>query len=110
MDRDGNADLRGLESGVIFDPDEDGFLERVGWVKAEDGMLARDLNSNGTIDDQSELFGNATTSGFAMLAELDSNSDNVINNLDADWNTLLVWQDLNQDGIGQSVSYRQFNN
>lgn len=60
-----------------FDTDGDGFAERSGWVYSDDGFLARDLNGNGEIDDVSELFGNATQSGFAELATLDSNGDGV---------------------------------
>lgn len=102
MDRDGQVDLRPINDGRVFDVDEDGFDERVGWVKAEDGMLARDLNSDGEITEQSELFGNPTTSGFTALSALDSNSDGKIDVNDTAFNTLLIWQDANQDGIGQA--------
>ncbi len=56
----------------LFDIDGDHFAERVGWVGADDGLLALDHNGNGKIDNISELFGNATTSGFAMLAANDN--------------------------------------
>lgn len=41
-------------------------------VSAQDGLLVRDLNSNGVIDDHSELFGTNTTDGFIVLRTLDS--------------------------------------
>lgn len=44
----------------------------------DDGLLARDLNSNGRIDNITELFGNATTPGFTALKTRDSNNDNRI--------------------------------
>ncbi len=80
-----------------FDLDGDGFAEPAGWVSPDDGFLARDLNSNGTIDDVSELFGNQTVDGFTELATLDSNSDGVIDSNDTDFGTLRIWRDLDQD-------------
>jgi hypothetical protein len=59
----------------------------------------RDLNGNGTIDNQSELFGSASQSGFAVLSTLDQNSDGVINSSDQGFASLSVWQDLNRNGI-----------
>lgn len=105
MDRDGQADLiSGADAtSRMFDVDEDGFLEHVGWVSAQDGFLARDLDADGKITDQAELFGNLTTSGYTMLSALDSNSDGKIDINDTDFNTLVVWQDANQDGIGQAT-------
>ena len=52
---------------VLFDLDGDDYLERSGWVRPDDGFLVADLNSNGTIDDVSEMFGNASTPGFVAL-------------------------------------------
>ncbi|MGN8037840.1 type I secretion C-terminal target domain-containing protein [Chitinophaga sp. 22321] len=105
MDRDGVADLiSGADATArMFDVDEDGFLEHVGWVSAQDGFLARDLDADGEITEQAELFGNLTTSGYTMLSALDSNSDGKIDINDTDFSTLVVWQDANQDGIGQAT-------
>jgi len=47
-------------------------------VRGDDGLLARDANSNGTIDGIAELFGNQSKSGFTMLAACDLNADGVI--------------------------------
>ncbi|HFC7817673.1 TPA: hypothetical protein ACFOZK_002215, partial [Neisseria meningitidis] len=44
--------------------------------------------------------------GYAALAELDSNGDNIINAADAAFQSLRVWQDLNQDGISQANELR----
>ncbi len=103
MDKNNQVDLQSINEGRVFDVDSDGFDEHVGWVKPQDGILCRDLDSDGSITDQSELFGNPTTSGFDALALLDSNSDGVINSSDTGFTSLLVWQDANQDGIGQST-------
>jgi hypothetical protein len=98
LDRDG-LELTRQGDGVYFDIDNDGFAEHTGWVGGDDGLLARDLNGNGKIDGQSELFGTATVSGFTALATLDSNSDGVINAADTGFNTLRVWRDLNGNGV-----------
>ena len=88
------------KSSVYFDMDNDGFAERTAWVSAEDGLLAIDTNSNGKIDNQSELFGNSDiyADGFLKLASLDSNSDNAITSADSSFSNLRVWVDANQNG------------
>ncbi len=107
LDLDGDGiELSQLNNtgSVYWDGDVDGFREASGWVKADDGLLVRDLNANGTIDDNSELFGNGATyaSGFASLAALDSNHDNKITSADTNFSQLKVWQDTNQDGVSQA--------
>lgn len=84
-----------------FDIDADGFAEQTAWVGGDDGLLVRDLDSSGTIDSSAELFGSATIDGFALLASFDLNSDHVINQYDAVWADLLIWQDVNEDAITQ---------
>ncbi|MBV7534453.1 carboxypeptidase regulatory-like domain-containing protein [Duganella sp. sic0402] len=70
-----------------------------GWLSKGDGFLAIDRNGNGAIDDISELFGGASKgSGFAKLASYDSNGDGVVDAHDADFASLLIWQDANSDG------------
>lgn len=90
------------DPGAFFDLDNDGFAEATGWVSADDGLLARDVNQNGRIDDASELFGSASTDGFAILSLLDSNGDLVINQNDTAFAELLIWQDANEDGVSQA--------
>ncbi|PKN89267.1 MAG: hypothetical protein CVU51_01055 [Deltaproteobacteria bacterium HGW-Deltaproteobacteria-1] len=95
---------------ILFDHDGDGLKTGTGWIKPDDGLLVMDRNSNGTIDNGTELFGDSTplyaggtaTDGFAALAQEDTNFDGVVNNLDANWNNLRVWRDLNSDAISQS--------
>jgi Ca2+-binding RTX toxin-like protein len=93
------VELTRIENGTFFDIDNDGFAERTAWVSGTDGFLARDLNGNGKIDGQSELFGNASTSGFAALTTLDSTADGMINASDTGFGTLRVWRDLNGNGV-----------
>ncbi len=102
IDLDGDGiELTSLdESPTFFDLNVDGFAEHTGWVAPDDGLLAMDANGNGNIDDNSELFGNATgySNGFAQLEQLDSNSDGVIDENDDQFANLLIWRDLDQDG------------
>ena len=104
LDLDGDGiELTAVSStSASFDVDGDQFAERTGWVAPDDGFLALDRNANGTIDDISELFGNANQSGFDELATLDSNGDGTIDALDTQFVDLRVWQDLNQDGVTDS--------
>ena len=47
-------------SGSLFDHNRDGIRTATGWVSADDGLLVRDLNGNGKIDNGGELFGDNT--------------------------------------------------
>ena len=59
LDLDGDGvETTTVESGVYFDHDDNGFAEKSGWVGKDDGLLVRDINNNGLIDDGTELFGN----------------------------------------------------
>lgn len=107
LDLDGDGvETTTVESGVYFDHDDNGFAEKSGWVGKDDGLLVRDINNNGLIDDGTELFGNNSVlssgqkaaNGFEALADLDSNSDGVFNSSDAAWNQVKVWKDANQNG------------
>ncbi len=102
LDNDG-IELTNLATDAVYwDIDSDGFKEAAAWVKADDALLVRDWNNNGTIDNHGELFGTQTVDGFTKLTELDSNGDNIINSTDTDFANLQIWQDLNQDGISQA--------
>ncbi|MBH8574955.1 hypothetical protein I8752_18425, partial [Nostocaceae cyanobacterium CENA369] len=101
LDLDGDGiELVSLEQSTAqFDLNADGFREQTGWVKGDDGILALDANSDGKINDITELFGDAVTDGFTELATLDSNNDKVIDSRDTQFSKLQIWQDFNQNGI-----------
>jgi Ca2+-binding RTX toxin-like protein/LysM repeat protein len=110
LDLDGDGvETLGKSSGVQFDLDADGFAELSGWAGADDGLLVRDINGNGQIDNGRELFGNYTqlnngdsaANGFAALADLDSNGDGAVDANDDAFDQLRVWQDANSDGVVQ---------
>ncbi|MEA3037140.1 MAG: hypothetical protein QOH04_2917 [Sphingomonadales bacterium] len=100
LDGDGYELTTQGNSRTYFEFDQDGFGERTGWLRGgDDGFLVRDANGNGNIDDVTEMFGNATTSGFAMLGAYDLNADGKIDAADAVFSELRVWQDANGNAV-----------
>jgi len=112
LDGDGVELITQTVSNAYFDFDQDGFAEKSGWVSGDDGMLVVDRNGDGQINDISELVGSGFVSpstslnpqndgptGFADLATYDSNGDGVVNSADSAWADLLVWRDLDGDGV-----------
>ncbi len=105
LDLDGDGvNLVNIEHGVMFDMNNNGTLDQTSWVGSHDGLLAFDANHDGLINNQSELFGDSATAkdGFANLAQYDDNHDGRIDASDKIFNDLVVWRDLNQDGISQA--------
>lgn len=109
----GGYALTGSDSPVLFDIAASGAPAPIGWTAAgaDEAFLCLDRNGNGTIDDGGELFGTATRlrsslrapNGFVALGEYDDNHDGVIDARDAVWAQLLLWRDLNHDGISQPL-------
>ncbi len=96
LDGDGVETVSRTDSKGKFDLLGTGSAIKSGWVGSDDGLLVIDTNSNGFIDDISELFGGSNKGdGFAKLASYDSNGDGVVNEDDVDFFSLLVWQDAN---------------
>ena len=106
IDLDGNGlELSDLEtSNIFFDIDADGYAENVSWTT--DGILTVDLNGDGTINDITEIFSEyfndgSANSGLEALIAYDSNGNGIISDNDTQYNQILVWQDLNQNGISE---------
>jgi hypothetical protein len=95
-------------SNVEFDLNADGRSEHVGWVDGHTAaFLVLDLNSNGIVDNGTELFGEATRlvkengiaeEGFSALAQYDSNKDSRIDANDTVFKKLKLWFDANSNG------------
>ncbi|AMW35863.1 calcium-binding protein [Haematospirillum jordaniae] len=102
LDGDGVELTHAYDRSVYFDIDNDGQAERVGWVKADDGMLAMDRNENGNIDDITELYGDDVMPAYDKLRQHDANKDGKIDAQDPDYAKLRVWRDLNQNGLTEA--------
>jgi hypothetical protein len=117
--RDGYK-LTSVDNGVRFDLNADGVAEQVAWTRrdSDDAFLALDRNGNGRIDDGSELFGNhtpagpdqpdvTTPNGFEALKFVEtpvygqSERNEVITSRDAVFSRLVLWRDLNHNGISE---------
>ncbi len=111
LDGDGIETVSASE-GVRFDIDGDGVKEQTGWVAPDDGLLAADLNDNGSIDDVGELvspsfnYENANpgdlTSSADVMALYDENKDGLISSEDEIYDKLVIWQDANSNGISEA--------
>lgn len=113
LDLDGNGistfalDGGNFAKNAFFDFDGDGVSHATGWTT--DGILVRDVNGDGIINNGTEVFGDSTLKqdgtkakhGFDALSDFDSNADSKIDKLDALFDELKVWQDKNKDGISQ---------
>ena len=106
-----------------FDIDGDGFREGMTWAGSNDGILAVDLSSDGTLDGAGDgvinqadeiAFANWGGEGVTDMQALaqardandalifDSNGDGHLNAADKHWKAMKVFQDLDQDGVSDA--------
>jgi hypothetical protein len=83
------------DAGVNYDYGSG--LVATAWAAPDDGILVRDANGNGTVDDASEfVFGG---SGLTDLQALAVQYGSTLHANDADFAKFAVWQDANSNGI-----------
>lgn len=85
-----------------FDLDADGKSEALPALTQGSAYLAIDSNGDGRINDGSELFGTRSGNGFADLAKLDSDGNFWLDESDAAFTSLRLWQPdaSGQDALG----------
>ena len=107
LDLNGNGVTKTtIKEGTYFDLNGDGFAEKTEWIENEDGLLIRDLNGNGKVDNAGELIGEnqllsngkLSKNGLEVLQDLDTNKDGYLDKNDLAYSELLVWRDLNGNG------------
>lgn len=87
----------------LFDLDSDGDMEEMSFTDGNSGFLALDKNSDGIINDGSELFGTQSGDGFADLAKYDEDGNGWIDEADSVFKDLRVWT-KDEDGNDKLVN------
>jgi len=98
------------QTKFAFDIDSDGRNDQISFVGGGSGFLALDKNSDGVINNGSELFGAQSGDGFSELAAYDLDGNNWIDENDAIYSGLRIWSKdaegndtlvaLGQQGVG----------
>jgi hypothetical protein len=111
IDVKGNGfQLTSFSGGIQYDLMGSGTPRQMAWTSrgSDDAFLVRDRNSNGVIDNGTELFSNGTPllggrspNGFEALRSYDANHDGSITAADDVYATLLLWTDSNHNGISE---------
>jgi len=86
------------DTQFAFDLNADGQTENISFVAGGSGFLVLDKNRDGRVNDGGELFGPASGDGFADLAQYDQDGNQWIDENDAVYQQLQVWQ---RDAKGQ---------
>lgn len=106
--------LTSWAEGVLFAQSPAYRPSERAWTEphSDDAWLVLDRNTDGVINDGSEMFGNKTpqpsppagheANGFLALAEYD-NGDEIIDRRDRVYSGLRLWQDRNHDGVSQPI-------
>ena len=90
----------------FFDLDCDGKEDEISNLAKGSGFLAYDKNSDGIINDGSELFGAKSGNGFKDLSAYDIDGNGWIDENDEIYNNLKVWI-RNEDGTDTLLSLKE---
>ena len=116
MDIDGDGvELTSLDnSSAFYDIYGDDYQYRMGWVAADDGLLAIDIEGDGVISQAREIsfigYLDGAETDLEGLKYFDSNKDNYLDNHDNYWNQFGVWQDKNQNGSCDNGEFKTLAN
>jgi Ca2+-binding RTX toxin-like protein len=106
LDGDGIELVDLADSSVQFDMDDDGQMDRTGWVAPDDGLLVLDRDGSGTIDNWMEFSFAVDLEGAQSdlqgLRAFDSNGNGVFEEGDLGFSLFQIWRDANQDGVSQA--------
>jgi len=91
---------------IDYDFDGDGEVESGGFTGPDDAVLAIDINLDGEVNGVEEialadLTDEEDTDLEALGTLIDENGDGLVDANDSGFDSLLLWQDINQDGIAQ---------
>lgn len=94
----------------FFDIDADGIQDEISMLNKDSGYLALDTNTDGIINDGSELFGTQSGNGFKDLLSHDEDGNGWIDEADSIFQKLKIWSmdengnstliDLKEAGVG----------
>ncbi|QOP40427.1 hypothetical protein [Sulfurimonas marina] len=87
--QDGAVEFSNTKTSL--DLDRDGKDEEFSFVGSGSGFLTLDKNSDGIVNDGSELFGPNSGDGFTDLRQYDSDNNNWIDENDAVFDKLSIW-------------------
>ncbi len=94
------------DQDIFIDLDTDGKEDKIKALSKGSGFLALDVNSDGRINDGSELFGTKTGNGFEELAHFDSDKDGWIDEDDDVFDKMKVWI-REEDGSDKLLSLKE---
>ncbi|GAB5457604.1 MAG: hypothetical protein Hens3KO_06340 [Henriciella sp.] len=99
LDGDGLSLIDPGASPVQMDANQDGNLDRIGWVGKGDGLLALDKDGDGVIDPLTDIsfvddLPDAETD-LEGLNAYDTNGDGWLDASDADFSRFQIWKDVN---------------
>lgn len=80
-----------------FDIDSDGESEQISKLGLNSAFLALDKNNNGVVDNGNELFGTKNGDGFRDLAFYDDDKNSWIDENDAIFDKLRIWQKTDKE-------------
>ncbi|WP_207478713.1 beta strand repeat-containing protein [Arenibaculum pallidiluteum] len=102
--------LTSRSDGVLFDMNADGAADETAWIGKGSALLAYDTDGDGRIADASELVSEHFRSGapdsLAALASLDTDRNGLVDDRDADFSRLLIWEDADGDGVSAATELR----